>query len=66
MHYAPEIHLAFASVEHIMRDVRGGTVLRYVHANGASIFFIVVYTHRFRGLYYGSIFSHDQIYDILD
>jgi len=57
MHYAPEIHLAFASVEHIMRDVRGGTVLRYVHANGASIFFIVVYTHRFRGLYYGSYFQ---------
>jgi ubiquinol-cytochrome c reductase cytochrome b subunit len=57
MHYAPEIHLAFASVEHIMRDVRGGTVLRYVHANGASIFFIVVNTHRFRGLYYGSYFQ---------
>ena len=54
MHYAPEVHLAFNSVEHIMRDVRGGTVLRYTHANGASMFFIVVYTHIFRGLYYGS------------
>jgi quinol-cytochrome oxidoreductase complex cytochrome b subunit len=53
-HYAPEIHLAFASVEHIRRDVRGGVALRYIHANGASRFFIVVYTHRFRGLYYGS------------
>ena len=57
MHYAPEIHLAFTSVEHIMRDVRGGTVLRYMHANGASMFFIVVYIHMFRGLYYGSYFQ---------
>jgi quinol-cytochrome oxidoreductase complex cytochrome b subunit len=57
MHYAPEVHLAFASVEHIMRDVRGGTVLRYIHANGASMFFIVVYVHMFRGLYYGSYFQ---------
>ena len=43
-HYAPEVHLAFASVEHIRRDVRGGAGLRYVHANGASRFFIIVYT----------------------
>jgi quinol-cytochrome oxidoreductase complex cytochrome b subunit len=57
MHYAPEIHLAFTSVEHIMRDVRGGTALRYIHANGASMFFIIVYTHMFRGLYYGSYFQ---------
>ena len=57
MHYAPEIHLAFTSVEHIMRDVRGGTALRYTHANGASMFFIIVYTHMFRGLYYGSYFQ---------
>lgn len=56
-HYAPEIHLAFTSVEHIRRDVRGGSALRYAHANGASRFFIVVYTHRFRGLYYGSYFQ---------
>ncbi len=57
MHYAPEIHLAFTSVEHIMRDVSGGVILRYIHANGASMFFIVVYTHMFRGLYYGSYFQ---------
>ena len=57
MHYAPEVHLAFTSVEHIMRDVRGGTVLRYMHANGASMFFIIVYTHMLRGLYYGSYFQ---------
>lgn len=57
MHYAPEIHLAFTSVEHIMRDVRGGTALRYIHANGASMFFIVVYVHMLRGLYYGSYFQ---------
>jgi ubiquinol-cytochrome c reductase cytochrome b subunit len=54
MHYVPEVHLAFNSVEHIMRDVNGGTVLRYIHANGASMFFIIVYTHMFRGLYFGS------------
>ena len=48
MHYAPETHLAFTSVEHIMRDVRGGVALRYMHANGASMFFIVVYCHIFR------------------
>lgn len=57
MHYAPEVHLAFTSVEHIRRDVRGGAVLRYTHANGASMFFIVVYLHMFRGLYYGSYFQ---------
>lgn len=57
MHYAPEVHLAFASVEHIMRDVRGGTALRYIHANGASMFFIIVYVHMFRGLYYGSYYQ---------
>jgi len=55
-HYAPEVHLAFLSVEHIRRDVNGGAILRYIHANGASRFFIVVYIHRFRGLYYGSYF----------
>lgn len=57
MHYAAEVHLAFASVEHIMRDVKGGVALRYIHANGASMFFIVVYIHMFRGLYYGSYFQ---------
>ena len=54
MHYAPNALVAFDSVEHIMRDVNGGWMLRYVHANGASFFFIVVYMHIFRGLYYGS------------
>jgi len=54
MHYIPEVSLAFDSVEHIMRDVNYGWLLRYVHANGASMFFIVVYVHIFRGLYYGS------------
>nr|YP_009131066.1 apocytochrome b [Asparagopsis taxiformis]AHX02402.1 apocytochrome b [Asparagopsis taxiformis] len=54
MHYTPHIDLAFASVEHIMRDVNYGWLLRYIHANGASMFFIVVYIHIFRGLYFGS------------
>ncbi|MEN3953022.1 cytochrome b/b6 [Iodidimonas sp. SYSU 1G8] len=54
MHYTPHTSMAFASVEHIMRDVNYGWLLRYVHANGASFFFIVVYIHIFRGLYYGS------------
>ena len=54
MHYTPEATMAFASVEHIMRDVNGGYMLRYLHANGASLFFFAVYIHIFRGLYYGS------------
>jgi len=54
MHYTPHIDYAFSSVEHIMRDVNNGWLIRYLHANGASIFFIVVYCHIFRGLYYGS------------
>jgi ubiquinol-cytochrome c reductase cytochrome b subunit len=54
MHYTPHIDLAFLSVEHIMRDVNSGWFLRYLHANGASMFFIVVYIHIGRGLYYGS------------
>lgn len=54
MHYTPHIDLAFNSVEHIMRDVNYGWLIRYMHANGASMFFIVVYIHIFRGLYYGS------------
>jgi len=57
MHYAPEVNLAFYSVEHIMRDVSGGFALRYIHANGASMFFIIIYLHMFRGLYYGSYFQ---------
>ncbi len=54
MHYAANASVAFDSVEHIMRDVNSGWLLRYAHANGASFFFIVVYIHIFRGLYYGS------------
>lgn len=54
MHYTPHVSLAFYSVEHIMRDVNYGWLLRYSHANGASMFFLVVYIHMFRGLYYGS------------
>jgi ubiquinol-cytochrome c reductase cytochrome b subunit len=54
MHYAAYGDVAFQSVEHIMRDVNAGWFLRYAHANGASFFFIVVYIHIFRGLYYGS------------
>ncbi len=54
MHYTPHADFAFASVEHIMRDVNYGWLLRYSHATGASMFFIAVYIHIFRGLYYGS------------
>jgi quinol-cytochrome oxidoreductase complex cytochrome b subunit len=54
MHYVADSNLAFASVEHIMRDVNFGWLLRYVHANGASMFFLAVYIHIFRGMYYGS------------
>jgi ubiquinol-cytochrome c reductase cytochrome b subunit len=54
MHYTAHVDLAFNSVEHIMRDVNYGWLLRYMHSNGASMFFIVVYLHMFRGLYYGS------------
>ena len=54
MHYTPHGDLAFDSVERIMRDVEYGWLFRYAHANGASLFFVVVYLHVFRGLYYGS------------
>ena len=54
MHYTPHTSLAFESVEHIMRDVNYGWLLRYIHSNGASMFFIAVYIHMFRGIYYGS------------
>jgi len=54
MHYVPHVDMAFNSVEHIMRDVNYGWLMRYVHANGASMFFLAVYIHMFRGLYYGS------------
>ena len=54
MHYTPHVDMAFASIEHIMRNVNGGHMIRYLHMNGASLFFIAVYAHIFRGLYYGS------------
>lgn len=54
MHYTANVEFAFKSTEHIMRDVQAGWLIRYFHANGASIFFIVVYCHIFRGLYFGS------------
>ncbi|MEM6610633.1 MAG: cytochrome b N-terminal domain-containing protein, partial [Pseudomonadota bacterium] len=54
MHYAADTSVAFGSVEHIMRNVNYGWMLRYAHANGASFFFIVIYAHIFRGLYYSS------------
>jgi ubiquinol-cytochrome c reductase cytochrome b subunit len=61
MHYTPHVDNAFNSVEHIMRDVNYGWLLRYTHAVGASMFFIVVYIHVFRGLYYGSYKSPREI-----
>jgi ubiquinol-cytochrome c reductase cytochrome b/c1 subunit len=54
MHYTPHADMAFSSVEHIMRDVNYGWLLRYLHSNGASMFFFAVYIHMFRGMYYGS------------
>jgi len=54
MHYSSHVDYAFSSVEHIMRDVNNGWLIRYLHANGASMFFIVTYSHIFRGLYFGS------------
>jgi len=63
MHYCPHIDFAFDSVEHIMRDVNNGWLIRYTHANGASMFFIVVYCHIFRGLYYGSyIYPREKLW----
>ena len=54
MNYTPHVDMAFNSVERIMRDVNYGWLIRYIHSNGASMFFIVVYIHMFRGMYYGS------------
>ncbi len=56
IHYTPHVDLAFSSVAHIHRDVNYGWLLRYLHANGASIFFICIYIHIARGIYYGSFF----------
>lgn len=54
MHYTPHIDHAFYSVDHIMRDISHGWLIRYMHSNGASMFFVVVYLHIIRGIYYGS------------
>ena len=54
MHYKPDGELAFASVEYIMREVPYGWIIRYMHSTGASMFFVVVYLHMFRGMLYGS------------
>jgi quinol-cytochrome oxidoreductase complex cytochrome b subunit len=54
MHYSSHINLAFESVEHIMRNVSGGWFMRYLHSNGASMIFILIYLHMLRGLYYQS------------
>ena len=61
MHYIAHADLAFESVEHIMRDVNYGWLIRYVHANGASMFFLAVYIHIFRALYYGSYKSPREV-----
>ncbi len=61
MNYTPHTSLAFNSVERIMRDVNYGWLLRYLHANGASMFFLLVYIHIFRNLYYGSYKSPREI-----
>ena len=65
MHYKPDAELAFASVEHIMRDVNWGWLIRYMHSTGASFFFIVVYLHMFRGLMYGSFKNPRELIWIL-
>ena len=65
MHYTPHVDHAFQSVEHIMRNVNYGWLIRYIHANGASMFFLAVYIHIFRGLYYGSYKAPREVLWIL-
>jgi ubiquinol-cytochrome c reductase cytochrome b/c1 subunit len=65
MHYTPDSKLAFLSVEHIMRDVNYGWLLRYSHSNGASLFFAATYIHMLRGLYYGSYKAPREVLWIL-
>ena len=65
MHYVPNASMAFDSVENIMRDVNYGWLLRYMHENGASFFFLAVYVHIFRGLYYGSYKAPREVLWIL-
>jgi len=64
MHYTTNIQFAFISIEHIMRDVSNGCLLRYLHANGASFFFFSVYIHIFRGIYYGSYMERLKLWCI--
>ncbi|HSZ93265.1 MAG TPA: cytochrome c1, partial [Acetobacteraceae bacterium] len=64
-HYTPESTMAFNSVEHVMRNVNYGWLLRYLHSNGASMFFFAVYMHIFRGLYYGSYKAPREVLWIL-
>ena len=59
--YAAGVDLAFLSVEHTTRDVEGGSLLRYTHANGASMLFLVAYLHIFRSLYYSSYSSPREL-----
>jgi len=61
MHYVAHVDLAFESIEHIMRDVNYGWLLRYIHSNGASMFFLAVYIHIFRALFYGSYKSPREV-----
>ena len=65
MHYTPHVDYAFNSVEAIMRDVNWGWFIRYAHANGASMFFVAVYIHMLRGLYYGSYKAPREVLWIL-
>ncbi|WP_342361218.1 cytochrome b [Terrarubrum flagellatum] len=65
MHYTPHAEMAFTSVEMIMRDVNYGWLIRYLHSNGASMFFLAVYIHIFRGMYYGSYKAPREILWIL-
>ena len=61
MHYVAHADLAFSSVEHIMRNVNYGWLIRYIHSNGASMFFLAVYIHIFRSLFYGSYKSPREV-----
>jgi quinol-cytochrome oxidoreductase complex cytochrome b subunit len=65
MHYDPSAANAFNSVEHMMRDVKYGWLVRFIHANGASMFFLAVYIHMFRGIYYGSYKAPREVLWIL-
>lgn len=63
IHYTADVDMAFDSVVHIVRDVNIGWLLRRAHANGASIFFVCIYTHIGRGMYYGS-YKYGEVWNI--